>query len=190
VETSLFETAVAWAATPVARHQMGGGPQRPQGSGAAGIVPYQAFATRNGWLVIGAGNDRLFAALCSVMGQPSLSDDSRFRHNGDRVVNQRELLPIIEQFALLHTSEELGAMLDDNNIPNAPVQTIPQVVENAQTQALGLIQPGPGSAVPTVGLPLRFDGGRPGYHVAAPALGEHTSEILGSASAAARSRNV
>ncbi|MGP1615677.1 MAG: CaiB/BaiF CoA transferase family protein, partial [Pollutimonas bauzanensis] len=48
VETSLFETAVAWVATPMARHLMGGGPQLPQGSGAAGIVPYQAFRTQTG----------------------------------------------------------------------------------------------------------------------------------------------
>src|SRR5690606_34956701 len=78
VETSLFETAVAWMATPIARYGMGGGQQQPQGSGAAGIVPYQAFKTRNGHLVIAAGNDRLFAALCEAMGRVDLATDPRF----------------------------------------------------------------------------------------------------------------
>lgn len=180
VETSLFETAVAWAATPIARNQMGAPPQLPQGSGAAGIVPYQAFATQSGWLVIGAGNDRLFASLCKVIGRPELAEDPRFKRNGDRVVNQKALLPLIEEFAKGFTSEDLGALLDVHNIPNAPVQTIAQVVQNEQTQALGMIQSGPEGAVPTVGLPLRFNGQRPAYRTAAPSIGEQTDEVLGS----------
>jgi crotonobetainyl-CoA:carnitine CoA-transferase CaiB-like acyl-CoA transferase len=179
VETSLFETAVAWAATPVARNQMGAPPQLPQGSGAAGIVPYQAFKTQDGWLVIGAGNDRLFASLCKVMDRAELAEDPRFKRNGDRVVNQRDLLPLIEAYAKDFTSHALGEILDQHNIPNAPVQTIAQIVQNEQTQALGMIQSGPRDAVPTVGLPLRFDGKRPGYRIAAPGIGAHNDEILG-----------
>jgi len=181
VETSLFETAVAWAATPVARHLMGGGPQRPQGSGAAGIVPYQAFRTQDGWLVIGAGNDKLFASLCRVMGRPELAEDPRFARNGDRVVNQAQLLPLIADFAAARASGELAELLDAAGIPNAPVQTIAQVVESGQTGALGLIQQAPEGGSPTVGLPLRFDGQRPQYRRAAAALGEDTQKVLGGA---------
>jgi crotonobetainyl-CoA:carnitine CoA-transferase CaiB-like acyl-CoA transferase len=179
IETSLFETAVAWAATPIARHNMGGGAQKPQGSGAAGIVPYQAFRTKDNWLVIGAGNDKLFAALCDVMGRPELTRDPRFQRNGDRVVNQAQLLPIIEAFAMRHDSEELGGLLDASSIPNAPVQTIGQIVENAQTEALGLIQSADDGSAATVGLPLRFDGQRPQYRTVAAILGEHTESVLG-----------
>ncbi len=176
VETSLFETAVAWVATPMARHLMGGGPQLPQGSGAAGIVPYQAFRTQTGWLVIGAGNDKLFAALCKVMERPELAEDPRFARNGDRVVNQQELLPIIVDFAAGFDSQTLSQMLDRASIPNAPVQTIAQLADDQHARELGLVQEVDGRR--TVGLPIRFDGERPAYRSAAPSLGEHTEAIL------------
>ena len=122
----------------------------------------------------------MFASLCKVIGRPELAEDPRFKRNGDRVINQKALLPLIEEFAKGFTSEALGALLDAHNIPNAPVQTIAQVVQNEQTQALGMIQSGPEGAVPTVGLPLRFNGQRPAYRTAAPSIGEQTDEVLGS----------
>jgi Predicted acyl-CoA transferases/carnitine dehydratase len=179
VRTSLFETALAWTATPICRYQMSGGePQVPQGSGAAGIVPYQAFRTRDGWLVIGAGNDGLFGKLAKAMGQPELANDERFRTNGDRVTNKAELLPLIERFAVGFSSRELATLLDEHGVPNAPVQTIDQVVADPQTLALGILQSGPEGAFPTVGLPLSFDGQRPPYQKPAPMLGQDTAQWL------------
>lgn len=178
IRTSLFETALAWTATPVCRQQMSGKPQLPQGSGAAGIVPYQAFKTRDGWLVIGAGNDNLFTKLAKAMDRPELASDERFRTNRGRVTNKDQLLPTIEAFAAKFSNKELSALLDAADVPNAPVQTIEQVVTDAQTQALGILQPGPEGAFPTVGLPLTFDGERPAYRAAAPTLGQHTADWL------------
>jgi crotonobetainyl-CoA:carnitine CoA-transferase CaiB-like acyl-CoA transferase len=178
VRTSLFETALAWTATPVCRQQMSGQPQLPQGSGAAGIVPYQAFRTRDGWLVIGAGNDGLFAKLAKAMGRPELATDERFRTNRGRVTNKEQLLPLIEAFAAGFGNQELAALLDQADVPNAPVQTIEQVVADPQTLALGILQQGPEGSFPTVGLPLTFDGERPPYRSAAPTLGQHTGDWL------------
>ena len=178
VRTSLFETALAWTATPICRQQMSGQPQLPQGSGAAGIVPYQAFRTKDGWLVIGAGNDGLFAKLAGAMARPDLATDDRFRTNRGRVTNKEQLLPTIEAFAAGFGNRELAALLDAHGVPNAPVQTIEQVVQDPQTMALGILQQGPDGAFPTVGLPLTFDGERPPYRTAAPTLGEHTGEWL------------
>lgn len=178
VRTSLFETALAWTATPICRQQMSGQPQLPQGSGAAGIVPYQAFRTRDGWLVIGAGNDGLFAKLAQAMGRPELAADERFRTNRARVTHKDQLLPLIEVFAAGHDNRGLAALLDAADVPNAPVQTIEQVVSDPQTLALGILQQGPEGAFPTVGLPLTFDGERPSYREAAPTLGQHTADWL------------
>jgi crotonobetainyl-CoA:carnitine CoA-transferase CaiB-like acyl-CoA transferase len=176
LRTSLFETALAWTATPICRQQMSGKPQLPQGSGAAGIVPYQAFKTRDGWLVIGAGNDGLFAKLAAAMGRPELAGDERFKTNRGRVTNQKQLLPAIDAFAAEFRNRELSELLDQHGVPNAPVQTIEQVLRDPQTIALGIVQQGPEGAFPTVGLPLTFDGERPPYRAAAPALGQHTEE--------------
>ncbi|WP_454726484.1 MULTISPECIES: CaiB/BaiF CoA transferase family protein [Cupriavidus] len=178
VETSLFETALAWTTVPLTRALMHGGPQLPQGSGAAGIVPYQAFRTQDGWLVIGAGNDKLFAKLTGALDLPGLADDERFRTNRGRVQNKAVLIPMLEARASAYTNASLGALLDAHGVPNAPVQTIEQIVDDPQTRALGMIQDGPEGSMPTVGLPLRFDGRRSAYHSAAPRLGAHTGEVL------------
>lgn len=178
VETSLFETALAWMATPITRQKMSGAPQLPQGSGAAGIVPYQAFRTVDGWLIIGAGNDKLFAKLAGAMQRPELATDQRFSANAGRVKNQAELLPVIAAYASQFASRELAAVLDAAGVPNAPVQTVEEVVQDPQTLALGMIQSGPEGAFETVGLPLSFDGKRPPYIAGSPALGQHTDVLL------------
>lgn len=176
VETSLFETAVAWMATPIARYGMGGGQQQPQGSGAAGIVPYQAFKTRNGHLVIAAGNDRLFAALCEAMGRVDLATDPRFATNGDRVVNREVLIPIIEEFAARYDNDTLARLLDNARIPNAPVRLVHEVIKDPHTLSLGILNEPEGEV--TVGLPIRFDGDRPKRFQEAPVLGRDTDTVL------------
>lgn len=96
-----------------------------------------------------------------------------------KVEHQRDLLPTIEDFAATFDSRALSALLDQHGVPNAPVQTIEQVVVDPQTVALGMVQQGPENAFPTVGLPLTFDGERPPYRAAAPRLGQHTQDWLG-----------
>ncbi len=179
VETSLYETAVGWVTIPIARVNIDHAPQLPHGSGAPGIVPYQAFRSADGWLVIGAGNDNLFAKLAEALGLTELANDERYRTNRGRVENRHTLIPVLAAEAVKRTTTQLAALLDEFGVPNAPVQKIEQVIGNAQTRALGIVQQGPSGALPTVGLPLRFDGKRPEYKQAAPALGAHTDEVMG-----------
>lgn len=178
IETSLYETAIGWVTIPIARVNVEPAPQLPQGSGTTGIVPYQAFRTSNGWLVIAAGNDGLFVKLVKALDLKELAADERYRANRGRVENRKALIPVIEKAVVKFTTEALAALLDEYGVPNAPVQTIEQVIANPQTKALGIMQQGPEGALPTVGLPLRFDGARPEYKKAAPALGAHTDEVI------------
>jgi crotonobetainyl-CoA:carnitine CoA-transferase CaiB-like acyl-CoA transferase len=178
VETSLFETAVGWMAIPVARWNINGTVQTPAGSGSPGIVPYQAFRTRDGWLVIGGGNDSLFVKLTQALGLVEVGKDERYRTNRGRVEHRGTLIPVLEAECAKYTNAELSELLDRHGVPNAPVQKTDQVVADAQTKALGIIQEGPQGALPAVALPLRFDGERPGYARGAPALGEHTEEVM------------
>jgi crotonobetainyl-CoA:carnitine CoA-transferase CaiB-like acyl-CoA transferase len=178
VETSLFETALAWSTIPIASVLIEPRMLKPHGSGAAGIVPYQAFRASDGWIVIGAGNDRLFVKLTGALARADLATDPRFATNADRVRNRGALIPILELEVSSRSIQQIRDLLDQHGVPNAPVQRIDQVVCDPQTLALGIIQRGPENALPTVGLPLRFDGERPAYQRKAPALGEHTVEIL------------
>ena len=179
VATSLYETALAWMTVPLAGYAANGEIRRPHGSGTAEIAPYQCFPTRGGWLMIAAGNDNLYRRLCATLGRPELGEDARFLTNGDRVVNRSVLVPMIEEITRTWDIEELMAALDKAGIPNAPLQNVAQVSDHPQTQAVGILQQGPEGALPTVGLPLAFDGERSSYERAAPALGEHNETVLG-----------
>jgi len=173
VETSLFETALAYETIQIASVTIAPRQMKPQGSGASGIVPYQAFRANDGWIVIGGGNDGLFAKLVKALGRPQLATDARFATNAERVRNRRVLIPLLEAEVSKKSVAEVRTLLDAAGVPNAPVQRIDEVVNDPQALALGIIQQGPEGALPTLGLPLRFDGVRPEYERAAPRLGEH-----------------
>jgi len=178
VATSLYETALAWMTVPLAGYAANGEIRRPHGSGTAEIAPYQCFPTRGGWLMIAAGNDNLYRRLCATLGRPDLGEDTRFLTNGDRVVNRGVLVPMIEEITRTWDIEELRAALDKAGIPNAPLQNVAQVTDHPQTHADGILQGGPEGALPTVGLPLAFDGERSSYERAAPELGEHNDAVF------------
>jgi crotonobetainyl-CoA:carnitine CoA-transferase CaiB-like acyl-CoA transferase len=177
VETSLFETALAYAAIQIASVTIAPRVMKPQGSGASGIVPYQAFRASDGWIVIGGGNDGLFVKLVNALGRPELAEDPRFATNAKRVENRRMIVGLIEEEVAKRSTAEVRKLMDEHGVPNAPVQRIDQVVHDEHVGALGIIQSGPGGALRTLGLPLRFDGVRPAYERGAPRLGEHGSVI-------------
>jgi crotonobetainyl-CoA:carnitine CoA-transferase CaiB-like acyl-CoA transferase len=178
VETSLFETALAYETIQIASVTISPRQMKPQGSGAAGIVPYQAFHASDGWIVIGGGNDGLFAKLVKALERPELAADARFLTNADRVKHRDALIALLDAEVAKHTVARVRDILDAAGVPNAPVQRIDQVVNDPQALALGIIQEGPEGALPTLGLPLRFDGVRPEYERRAPKLGEHGNDPL------------
>src|SRR3989442_6246162 len=122
------------------------------------------------------GTDRLFGALCEVVGLPSLADDARLATNPLRVANRRELIPMLEQRFELERSAAWLEQLQEAGVPAAPVQDVAQVAESEQTKALGILQQLAGFQ--TVGLPLSADGDRVGYGSPPPPLGEHSAEGL------------
>jgi crotonobetainyl-CoA:carnitine CoA-transferase CaiB-like acyl-CoA transferase len=186
IDTSLYETALAWMCYHCANFQASGELPIRQGSGAAMIVPYRGYATKNGFIVIAAGNDKLFASLSRVLNHPEWPQDPRFKTNPDRVKNQGVLYAAIEGLIREKSSEEWQAVLDEVEVPNAPMQTIAQVLAHPQTKALGMMQESPDKRITLLGLPLSFDGVRPAFRKDPPALGAHTSEIFPASSKAAK----
>jgi crotonobetainyl-CoA:carnitine CoA-transferase CaiB-like acyl-CoA transferase len=179
VDTSLYETSLSWMSIMLAAYLANGELPTRQGSGVEMIVPYQAFAARDGFMMVAAGNDNLFRRLAAVVGRPSLAEDPRFRTNGDRVVNRAALVPILGDIFASEPRAHWAKLLEEAGIPNGPINTMDQVVADAQTEALGQIQRQPGSDLALVGMPLSFDGTRPPFAKRAPSLGEDNSAILG-----------
>lgn len=181
VETSLYETAVNWIAYHVAGYLGTGEVPRPLGSALGMIAPYQAFPTRDGWIMIAAGNDRLFAALCGAVGTPELAEDPRFRTNPDRVAHREELAAAIAGRLVDGGTADWLDRLDRAGVPAAPVQDVAQVAAHPQTEALGILTPLQHATIPDLRLvapPLSVDGERVRLRQAAPALGEHSAEVL------------
>src|SRR5690606_32804455 len=120
----------------------------------------------------------LFRKLCQVLGRAEWTDDPRFRQNADRVKNADALNALIEAEMGKRTSADWMAASEAAGVPCAPVQNVAQMLAHPQLEALGLLQKAPGLSIPLIGLPLSFDGERPGPGRAAPRLGEHTKEVL------------
>jgi crotonobetainyl-CoA:carnitine CoA-transferase CaiB-like acyl-CoA transferase len=176
IDTSLYETTLAWMTLPLSAYLANGETPRRHGSGVEQIVPYQAFAACDGHIMVAAGNDNLFCRLCAAIGRPGLAEDPRFHTNSDRVVNRQALVEIISDLFATETIAVWAARLDAAGIPNGPIQTVDKVVADAQTTALGIIQHL--GSVSLVGLPLSFDGIRPPLAKLAPRLGEDNSTIV------------
>jgi crotonobetainyl-CoA:carnitine CoA-transferase CaiB-like acyl-CoA transferase len=179
VNTSLFETALMWCGFHLITYMTGGGLPVRHGTGHPLLVPYQAFETSTGPLVIAAGNDRIFARLSAALGHPEWASDPRFLTNEDRSQNRAVLLPLVAQAAAGTSKEELAKRLEAAGVPCAPIHTVDEVIAHPQTEALGIVQKSPGLDLRLVGTPISFDGRRPTIRKDAPMLGEDTETVFG-----------
>ncbi len=184
VDASLYETACAWMNNSVASAEVDGRNPERQGSGARGMAPYQAYACADGYLIIAAPNDRLFNALAAVLGHPEWPADPRFDSNQNRYKNLADLNALMEPLIAQHPRAHWQATLDAVGIPSAPVQQTLEMMNDPQTEALGVLQTGPATAdglqPRLAAMPLSFDGTRPSIRSYAPAVGAHNDEIKGS----------
>ena len=178
VDTSLFETALAWLTGHYASFNLSGEAPTRHRTGSRRLVVFQGFETTNGPVVVAAGNDRLFAKLAQVLGPPEWAKDPRFATNPERVRNREVLVPMIQDIMLTRTKGEWVDLLEVVGVPCGPVNTLDEVLADPQTEAIGMIQKAPEHGLPLMSLPISFDGARPPLRRRAPTVGEHNAELL------------
>jgi crotonobetainyl-CoA:carnitine CoA-transferase CaiB-like acyl-CoA transferase len=179
IDSSLYETALGWMTYHAIGQQASGRDPSRQGSGAPGMVPYQVYPCADGYLMIAAPNDKLFALLCQELGHPEWKDDPRFVTNQDRYANVDALNELIESRTRTETREYWQNKFDAVGLPSAPEQVTSEMLADPQTEALGILQQIAGEPFKLMGMPLSFDGERPPLRAMAPSLGQHNKEIFG-----------
>ncbi|HEY7435841.1 MAG TPA: CoA transferase [Methylomirabilota bacterium] len=181
VTTALFDTALAWSVFQMSHYFATGEVPRPQGSGTAMIVPYEAFPVVDGWVMIAAGSDALFVKATAALEVPELARDARFVDNPRRVEHRVALQEALARVTRTLTAEELLDRLQRAGVPSARVSTMDQVASEPQTEASGML---PATKHPrrpdyrAVALPIKWDGERPATSRVPPLLGEHSAEVL------------
>lgn len=181
VDTSLFEAGIIHTYWQSAMAFATGVAPAPLGSAHPLSAPYQAFATADGWLVVGGANQAAWRRLLTVLEAPELEEDPRFRENRDRMQN----LPALEQALAGHfrrrTTADWLARLEAAGVPAGPINDVMQMHADPQTRARAMVvevehsRLGP---VRTLGLPIKLSRTPGGPRHGAPVYGEHTREVL------------
>ena len=137
IDMALLDTMVSVMANQALNWMTSGVVPRRVGNGHANLVPYQAFPTRDGELIIAAGNDGQFASLCRVLDTP-LDRDERFATNPQRIRNRVELIALLEDLTMTWNREDLAERLETAGVPAGPINELDQVFANPQGVARGM----------------------------------------------------
>ncbi|TCD14213.1 CaiB/BaiF CoA transferase family protein [Oricola cellulosilytica] len=181
VDTSLFEAAITHTYWQSAITFATGRPPGPMGSAHPLNAPYQAFRTADGWLNVGAANQKNWERMLGVIGAPELGEDPRFAANNARMNNLEALTEVLNGKFSARSTDEWMRLLESAGVPAGPVLDIAEMHRDPQTLAREMVTEtehplaGP---VKTIGLPIKFSETPGAIERPAPRLGEHNREVL------------
>ncbi|KAK1976366.1 CoA-transferase family III [Colletotrichum cereale] len=151
------------------------------GTAHPSIVPYKSFKTKDGDILFGGGNDRLYGILCEGLGRPEWRDDVRYRTNAQRVANRAELEALIEAVTVTRTTAEWLDVFEGRCMPYAAVNDVQGALGHAHTLARGMVvemEHGECGPIKMVNTPVKYSESEPTIRTAPPTLGQHTGEVL------------
>jgi formyl-CoA transferase len=181
VDTALVDAGVALSVWEATEYFSGAGVPQALGSAHRMNAPYQAIRCADGYVTLGAANDRIFARLCDLVGHPEWLQRAEFATNASRVANRALLADAIEAITRQQPRAHWLAVFDANDIPCGPINDYAQVFADPQVQARQMMvetdHPTLGRTR-TLGSPIKMSSTPPDVTRRAPLLGEHTDEIL------------
>jgi crotonobetainyl-CoA:carnitine CoA-transferase CaiB-like acyl-CoA transferase len=182
VDCSLLETALGFSGWTSAAWLVDGREPARQGARHRQNAPYQRLATQDGYMMIGAATQDLWERCVRALGRPAWLDDPRFRRNADRLRHREALEQELERVLATRPTAHWVAALDAVGVPCGPVNTYAQLFADPQVRHLGMVvhadDPELGR-VPHVRSAVRLSRSRVAVRTVAPALGAHTTEVLG-----------
>jgi len=182
VDLSLLDVQVAMLANQAQAYLCTGAPPQRLGNAHPSIVPYQAFRTADGHVVLAVGNDAQFAAFCEVAGRPELSSDARFSTNAARVRNRVGLVAALEPILASRRSADWLGALEAAGVPCGPINDLGSVFAEEQVRHRGMrveVEHPLAGRTALVASPLRLSETPVVPPSAPPTLGQHTAQVLG-----------
>lgn len=181
ISINLLSAQVASLANLGANYLLANQEARRWGTAHESIVPYQSFATADGYLTIGGANNRQFQELCSKLNRLDLVDDNRFLSNPERVKHRKELVEEISRTLATKTNEQWLAIFDGATFAYGPINTLSQAFQDPQVLHSRIVQeiehPTAGM-LQLVGPPVQYSASENRIRLPPPELGQHTDEIL------------
>ena len=181
IDMALMDCAVAFGSNQIVNHMVTGNIPARYGNAHANMVPYQVFATRNGHMIVAAGNDSQWQKFCVAIDNPGLANDERYKLGPGRLKHRAELVPELERIMRTRSTEEWLERMEKGGIPSGAINNYQQVFANPQVQHRRLwvnIPNADGGVTPTVASPLRLSDTPVEYRMPPPTLGQHTQEVL------------
>ncbi len=181
IDVALLDATVSSLINQASTYLVAGTVPGRMGNAHPTVVPYQAFATARGHIILAIGNDGQFARFCKAAGLDELPGDPRFATNAGRIVNRAELIPQIIAAMKTRTAEEWIAMFEPLAVPCGPINNIDQVFDNPQVQARHMkrtLEHGTAGSLPVVANPVRMASHDTTARKAPPLLGEDTAAVL------------
>lgn len=181
VDVSLLDGQVSWLTYVASGYRATGRTPARYGSAHPTIVPYQAFATRDGDLMVAVGNDALWRRFAETIGVGHLVDDPRFATNPDRVANREALVAEVSEALLADDATSWELALTEAGVPAARVNTVAEALAHPQVLAreMEVRTPHPtAGTVRTLATPVRMSESARAGASAPPTLGQHTDDVL------------
>ncbi|KAJ5522716.1 hypothetical protein N7513_013289 [Penicillium frequentans] len=183
IDASLFESQVALLSNVAMSWLNAGEIAHRWGTAHPSIVPYQAFKTKDSYLVLGATNNRQFQLLCKLIDRLDLAEDPCFADNSARVKNRKRMGKILDKILLSKSTDEWVATLEGSGMPYGPINSIDRVFSHPQTAARNMVhslpyKPAVCGELKVLGNPVKFSETTPSIRLAPPRLGEHTVKTL------------
>ena len=181
IDLALLDVQVATLANQATNYLVSGRSPGRLGNSHPNIVPYEAFATSDSYIILAVGNDDQYRRFCAVADSPSLAADERYITNADRVRNRDTLIPLLREIFKTRTKSWWIAELEKAGVPCGPINSLEEVFADPQVQARSMCQMVEHSVagqIPLVGSPMKFSATPAVAVQAPPLLGEHTAQVL------------